>query len=150
MKIDINLRKKGVGAILALIGSALCLVDTVIFAVYMATYEQYSDTGVLACLILGCLCLGAYALIDHIATEFGGLLGVIFSSIAFGQMISNGLNVIEDLYGNLNMYGSLNGDFNYYGSEGSPITFLVLVIFGLVAAILAIISCFKGKETELQ
>lgn len=148
MKIDLNVRNKGLGAVLALLAAIFCLVDTVIFAVYMSTYEQYADMGVLICLILGCLFLGAYALIDHKATELGGLLGVVVSGIAMGQMISNGLNVIEDLYGNLNMYGSLSGDFNYYGSQGSPITFIVLVAFGLIASILAIISCFKGKETE--
>lgn len=134
------------GARIALIGGCVAIIAAIVEIIYGAKYEQYADYTVVLTLLSGGALMGVYALCSFRTSDWFALFGVIVAGFGLGLFIVNSFNVWADAWGNLQQYGSLVGEFNFFNSQGGPIPAVVLIVLGLTAEVLGIISCFKGKE----
>ncbi len=144
--LNLNVREKGFGVTIALVGAVLAVIAAIGNVIYGATYEQYADYMVVLTLLLGAAFLVGYALIDNGVTEWFGLLGTLSAGFGMGLFLVNSYNVWADVNGNLQQYGSLTGDFSFFNSQGGPYPAIALLLLALLAAVCGIISCFKEKK----
>jgi hypothetical protein len=142
-----KLKGKSFSAKAAFVGAILAIAAAIGCIIYGAVYEQYADAVVVLCLLVGAALYGAYALIDHAATQWFGFLGVAAVGFGLGLFLTNSYNVWADTWGNIQQYGSLTGGFSFFNSQGGPIPAAILLILSLISAVCGIISCFNGKET---
>lgn len=135
MKNKIVWKDKSLSAKYSLIAAGISTVTFIAFLIYGFMY-QYMDTMVVLSLILSIAGAAAYALVDHPAVEYCNLIQVLCTSYGFGLFFLNSHPVWADRLNNIDMYGG----------RGTLVPVVAIMILFLAAAILGIMSCFKGKE----
>lgn len=130
-----KIQKKTVGFWIACASSVIALITLIMFAVYRSKGGEGSAV-VVACLLIGIVAHIALFFYDGKFGDFIAIVPAFLYALGAASAIGGGVGNLADWASNIVLFGV---------KELAPLT-IAMAAVGMVASILAIVSCFMTRE----